>query len=265
MGPMLSDKDLQEAADQLYGAERDRSPIDPLHDTYSGADIGDAYQIQLINIARRVREGAQVRGNKVGLTAKVMQEMLGVNEPDYGHIMSDMLYKSGDSIAASTFCSPKIEVEIAFVLKAALKGPDCTPADVFPATEFVVPVFELIDSRVRDWKIQLFDTIADNASAGGVVLGDTYCSPIGLDLAMVGALLDAQRRDRGDRCRWGGAREPGQCGRMACQQDCGDGSRARCRIDRAAGFVHAPAINVRAGDTIRADIDRLGSVTVSFT
>ena len=164
---MLDSTQRTAAAELLWAAERDLAPIDPLTETYPAIDVVDAYEIQLINIRRKIAGGARVRGHKVGLSSPVMQQMMGVDEPDYGHLLDAMVLGQDAPIPAGRYCYPRIEVEIGYVLGSALPGADCTEADVLAATEYIVPSLELIDSRVRDWRIKLADTIADNASSAG--------------------------------------------------------------------------------------------------
>src|SRR5215469_2851986 len=191
---MLDSTQRTTAAELLWAAERDLAPVDPLTDTFPGIDVVDAYEIQLINIRRRLTAGARVRGHKVGLSSPVMQQMMGVDEPDYGHLLDTMVLSQDVPIAASRYCYPRIEVEIGYVLGASLPGEGCTEADVLAATEYVVPSLELIDSRITDWRIRLADTIADNASSAGVILGAVRRTPAelvaaGIDLANIDAAL----------------------------------------------------------------------------
>ncbi len=192
---MLDSTQRTTAAELLWAAERDLAPIDPLTETFPGIDVVDAYEIQLINIRRKLAAGARVRGHKVGLSSPVMQQMMGVDEPDYGHLLDSMVLRGGDTpIAAGRYCYPRIEVEIGYVLGAPLPGAGCTEADVLAATEYIVPSLELIDSRISDWRIKLADTIADNASSAGVILGAARRTPAelarsGVDLANIDAVL----------------------------------------------------------------------------
>ena len=124
--PMLSDDLRRTVADALRDAERDRSPIPPLRETWPEIDVVDSYEIQLLNIRRRLADGASVHGHKVGLSSKAMQEMMGVDEPDYGHLLSDMEVGHGESVPASRYCYPRVEVEVGFVLGETLPGRGCT-------------------------------------------------------------------------------------------------------------------------------------------
>ncbi|MFD4742854.1 2-keto-4-pentenoate hydratase [Streptomyces virginiae] len=211
---MLSDRHRREAAEILYAAERRRAPVRPLTERYEGIDARDAYEIQLLGIRRRRAEGAVVTGHKVGLSSPVMQAMMGVDEPDYGHLLDGMELREDTPVPVAAYCAPRIEVEIGFVLGADLPGEGCTEADVLAATERVVPALELIDSRIADWRISLADTIADNASSAGYVVGEGR-DPRELDLKAVEVSLHEHGRapgatapgdlddpgDRGDRSR----------------------------------------------------------------
>jgi 2-keto-4-pentenoate hydratase len=191
---MLDSTQRATAAELLWAAERDLAPVSPLTETFPGIDVVDAYEIQLTNIRRKIAAGARVRGHKVGLSSPVMQQMMGVDEPDYGHLLDAMVLTQNVPIPAAGYCYPRIEVEIGYVLGSALPGADCTEADVLAATEYIVPSLELIDSRVRDWRIRLADTIADNASSAGFILGAARRTPAelagrGVDLADIEAVL----------------------------------------------------------------------------
>src|ERR1700729_3753021 len=160
--PMLSSTQRTTAAELLWAAERDLAPIGPLTEAFPGIDVVDASEIQLGNIRRNNAAGARRRGHKVAMSSPVMQQMMGVDEPDYGHLLDSMILRQDAPIPAGGYCYPRIEVEIGYVLGSALPGADCPEADVLAATEYIVPSLELIDSRVRDWRIKLADTIADN-------------------------------------------------------------------------------------------------------
>jgi 2-keto-4-pentenoate hydratase len=281
-GVTLDQTQRAAAAESLWAADRDRAPIEPLTQEYPGIDVADAYEIQLINIRRRLAGGARVRGHKVGLSAPVMQQMMGVNEPDYGHLLDTMTLSPDEPIPVSRYCYPRIEVEIGYVLGASLPGEGCTEADVLAATEYVVPSLELIDSRIRDWRIQLADTIADNASSAGVILGEARRSPAelaaaGIDLANIEAVLYSTTagsavHSTGQAVPWTEAARgntsavlgnPTTAVAWLAQKVASFG------VKLEAGHVILPgsctrAIDARPGDTFRAEFAGLGTVTASF-
>lgn len=185
---MLTTEQCQGLAERLRAAEESRVPVPPPTETHAGIDAADAYEVQLINIRRRLPD-APVVGHKVGLSSAAMQRMMGVDEPDYGHLLADMRLDEDTPVPAGRFCYPRVEVEVGFVLGGDLPGAGCSEVDVLAATEAVVPAIELIDSRVRDWRISLPDTIADNASSAGFVLGRARLSTDKLDVRAIDAVL----------------------------------------------------------------------------
>lgn len=193
---MLSTQLRTELADQLDTAERGRAPIGPLTADHPDIDVVDAYEIQLLNIRRRLQDGAKVVGHKVGLSSLAMQQMMGVDEPDYGHLLADMEVFEDQPVDTARFCFPRVEVEVAFVLGADLPGAGCTEQDVLDATVAFAPSIELIDSRITDWKITLPDTIADNASSAGFVLGKNRVRPADIDIKAIDAVLTSTARSR---------------------------------------------------------------------
>lgn len=178
-----------EAAQSLLRAYETGQPIAPLSQTYEGLDLEDAYAIQLEQVAAWTASGKEILGHKVGLTSLAVQKQLGVNQPDFGHLTNDMFYLSGQPIPPGTFMQPRVEPEIAFVLKKSLHGPNVTVAEAVQAVDYVVASLEIVDSRIADWKITLTDTVADNASSGGVVLGTKPMTLTDVDLRTLGANL----------------------------------------------------------------------------
>lgn len=177
------------AAHSLLTAYESREAVDPLVQTYPDITMDDAYEIQQLQRTHRVAAGATVVGHKIGLTSAAMQRQLGVDQPDYGFLTDDMVHVEQMPVRADRFVQPRIEPEVAFVLKNDLTGPRVTVAQALAAVDFVLPALEIIDSRVRDWKIGLLDTIADNASSGGVVLGSRPSPVEVIDLRVAGCLF----------------------------------------------------------------------------
>ena len=181
---------IEQLGDELYGALTACQVLDPLSSRHPDITIEDAYAIQQRLIARRLGAGERVVGKKIGVTSQAVMNMLGVFQPDFGILLDGMVYNEGQPIEARTLIQPKAEGEIAFVLKKDLMGPGMTAADVMAATEGVMACFEIVDSRIRDWKIQIQDTVADNASCGVFVLGDRLVDPRDVDLATCGMVLE---------------------------------------------------------------------------
>jgi 2-keto-4-pentenoate hydratase len=142
-----------EAAGLLYAAQEGRAPIEPLSQRFPGLKVADAYAIQQVNLSRRLGQGRTVVGHKIGLTSEPMQTLLGVDEPDFGYILDDMVLGNGAAVSAARFCSPRVEPEVAFLLREPLRGPDVTVDDVRAATEAVAVALEIVDSRIADWKL----------------------------------------------------------------------------------------------------------------
>lgn len=183
----LSPATLNALGDELFAALRARSVLAPLTTREPAITIEDAYRISLRFLERRRAEGEQVIGKKIGVTSKPVQDMLGVHQPDFGFLLNSMHVADGStlSLAQHKLIQPRAEGEIAFVLKKDLKGPGVTEEQVLDATEYVSPCFEIVDSRIRDWKIKIQDTVADNASCGVFVIGQDRIAPRALDLAAV--------------------------------------------------------------------------------
>ncbi len=188
----LTNSDVHRYGDELYEAFATNTTVANLRDRAPGITVADAYAIQSHVVQRRIDAGEHIVGKKIGLTSASVQQMLGVYEPDFGQLLSGMVYRNGDTISLDTLIQPRAEGEIAFVLKHDLVGPGITAVDVLRATEYVVPCFEIVDSRVSDWDIKIVDTVADNASCGVYVLGDRPMDPFEVDLALVGMAITVQ-------------------------------------------------------------------------
>ena len=260
----LTDPTRLEAAEALRVAEATQVAVPPLVQTYPDIDVVDAYEIQLLNIRRRLAAGATVYGHKVGLSSKAMQEMMGVNEPDYGHLLSDMLYTEEAAIPTASFLLPRVEVEVGFVLGDDLPGEGCTVEDVLRCTDFVAPAIELIDSRIADWKIGLCDTIADNASSCGVILGKERVRPADIDVRAIDAVLAIN----GDKVAEG--RSDAVLGDPTIAVAWLANKVASFGVRLQKGHVVLPgsctrAYDVKPGDNVVATFSGLGSVSLSFS
>lgn len=179
---------LDGLAEELYRAWRARSAIAPLRDR-GELTLADAYQIQRGFIRRRVDAGERIIGKKIGVTSKAVQDMLSVDQPDFGQLLSGMVRADGGTIDISEMIAPRAEAELAFKLSRDLSGPGVTAADVIAATEWVAPCIEVVDSRIRDWDIGIVDTVADNASCGVFVIGEATAHPLDVDLNLAGMVV----------------------------------------------------------------------------
>lgn len=182
-------KAVKASVKSLLEAYRTAKPIAPLISTYPGLTIDDAYQIQLAQVRAWESDGRRILGRKVGLTSPAMQAQMNVSQPDFGHLMDDMFFAENVPVPADRFMQPRAEPEVAFVLGRDLRGPGITVAEAALAVDYVMASLEIIDSRIENWKIGIVDTIADNASSGGVVLGSTMRRIDELDLRLGGCVL----------------------------------------------------------------------------
>ncbi len=258
------DKNLiTQLGDELYGALVSRQVLEPLTSRHPEITIEDAYHIQQRMIARRLDKGEKIVGKKIGVTSAAVMNLLGVRQPDFGYMLDGMIYNEGESIPIGTLIQPKAEGEIAFMMKKDLSGPGVTAADVLAATEGVMACFEIVDSRIRDWKIKIQDTVADNASCGVFVLGDRLVDPREVDLATCGMVLEKN----GDiACTGAGAATLGNpVNAMVWLAN----TLGRLGIPLKAGEVVlsgslGPMIPVQAGDSLRVTIGGIGGCSVRF-
>jgi 2-keto-4-pentenoate hydratase len=253
----------QEYADALWAAEQDRAPIAPPSEADGSLTVEGAYAIQAINVARRTESGARVLGRKVGLTSRAMQEMLGVDEPDFGVLMDDMFVEEGDDVELGSLILPRVEAEMAFLLERDLAGPGVTAAQVAGAVAGVLPALEIIDSRIADWRITLVDTVADNASSARVVLGGRVTPVADLDLRLVGMAVtrNGVLADTGAGAAVLG--NPLRCVAWLANKVGEFGETLHAGDVVLAGALHR-AFPVGSGDVCRAEFGHLGAVTARF-
>jgi 2-oxo-hept-3-ene-1,7-dioate hydratase len=260
---MLTEEERRRGAADLFRADRDRKTIPQLSRTFPGIEIEDAYAIQRYWAEARIAEGARIIGHKIGLTSRAMQMASKMTEPDYGHITDDMFYNDGAQIPASRFLAPRLEVELAFVMKEALKGPNVRVYDVLRATEFVTPALEIIDYRTEVPRA-ITDTIADNAAAGGMIVGGRTVRPMDLDIRWIGATLSKN----------GIIEESGVSAAIMGHPAAGiawlvnklaavDAYLEPGQIVLAGSFTRP--VSIAPGDVIHADYGPLGAIGVSFT
>lgn len=255
---------ISELGDALYTALRTRQTLSPLTTHHPEISIDDAYYISLHILQRRIAAGEQLVGKKIGVTSKAVQDMLNVHQPDFGFLTDAMHYVNGASISLSQsgLIQPRAEGEIAFILKEDLHG-NVTREDVLDATEWVLPCFEIVDSRITDWKIRIQDTVADNASCGVFVLGDQRTAPRELDLASV--RLDLLRNGIASGSGLGSAVQGHPAEAVAWLAN----TLGRFGIPFRAGEIIlsgslAPLVPASAGDSFELTIEGLGAASVSF-
>ncbi len=186
--------DYKKVAADLFDAQENVYQIETISNFYPDMTVKDAYQIQLENIRKRKDRGEKVIGMKIGLTSRGMQKLLGVDEPDYGHLMDPMLLLEGEVCPVKRLLQPKVEGELAFCMKKTLKGPGVTIVDVYNSVDWVAPAIEIVDSRIKDWKIKLVDTIADNGSSAMLVLGSGMTPIEKIDMRLIGMVLEKNGR-----------------------------------------------------------------------
>ena len=254
---------LTALADEFDSAYADLAPIDQVSTRFPGLTIADAYEIQLEQIRRRVARGSTVVGHKVGLTSLAMQKQMDVDQPDFGHLTDDMVFIEHAVVPTARFLQPRIEPEIAFVLRKPLSGPGVGVAEALDAVDFVLPAMEIIDSRVRDWKIALIDTIADNASSGGIVLGSTPVKVDSIDLRLSGCVMT--RNGEVATTGAGGAVLGSPISALVWLAN----TLGRLGVTLESGHVilpgsQTPSVAVAPGDVFTARFGGIGSVTTRF-
>lgn len=254
----------RDLADELWQADQTAQPVEPLTDRHPDLVIADAYAIQTINIDRRLAAGSRIIGRKVGLTSRPMQQLLGVDEPDYGVLLEDMVVEDGDEIALSRLVQPRVEAELAFVMDRDLAGPGVTTANALAAIAGVLPAVEVVDSRVADWRIKLVDTVADNASSGLIVMGGRIRRVDELDLRLLGVVVTrgGELLDTGAGAAALG--NPARCVAWLANKLAAFGASLRAGDIVLPGAVHR-MVPVVAGDVFRAEFAHLGAVTVRFS
>lgn len=266
---MIDAATVAELADRLHEAERTRTPMRQLSLQHPDMTVADAYVVQRAWVDRKVAEGRRLIGHKVGLTSTVMQQSLGIDEPDHGALLDDMRFDDGADVPFDRFIKPRVEIELAFVLDRDLRGDGCTAEDALAATAYVTPAMEILDARVQMTDPEtghlrtIVDTVSDNAADAGVVLGDIQVKPDEIDLRWVPGLLiqngtivesgvSAAVLDHpANAVAWLAKR----LGALGVTLEAG-------QVILAGSFIRA--VPVAKGDVLRADYGGIGSIGCTF-
>ncbi|MCH2559287.1 MAG: 2-oxopent-4-enoate hydratase [Alcanivorax sp.] len=260
----MSSEMIQRYGDELFEALRGNTTVAPLTERESELDLDTAYRISLHLLQRRLDDGEAVIGKKIGVTSQAVQDMLDVRQPDFGYLTDRMVYADGDTIPiADNLIAPRAEGEIAFVLKRDLRGPGVTSAEVLAATDFVFPCFEIVDSRIQDWRIRIQDTVADNASCGVFALGDTGRRPAHVDLGTCGMVMEKNGVIVATGAGAAALGSPLNCVAWLAN------TLGRLGVPLKAGEVIlsgslVPLVPVASGDHIRVTVGDLGSCSLRF-
>ena len=266
---MLNQQMIENLAERLDQAERSKSRVRAFTIEYPDLTIEDAYAIQRSWTALQVKQGRVIRGHKIGLTSKAMQNAVGISEPDYGVLFEDMFYADAGEIPFDRFEAPRIEVELAFILKAPLKGPRCSIFDVLNATDYVMPALEILETRMHrvdpETKAprKVMDTISDNAANAALVLGGRPFRPNDVDLRWVGALLFRNGQIEETGVAAGVLNHPANGIAWLANRLAPHGEHLAAGEVVLAGSFTRP-VDIRKGDTFHADYGKFGSISCQF-
>jgi 2-oxopent-4-enoate/cis-2-oxohex-4-enoate hydratase len=260
----MKDKQITLCGDELYEAMVQRKTLSPFTERFDDITIEDAYKISLRMIEQRVSAGEKIIGKKIGVTSKAVQDMLNVHQPDFGFLTDSMAFSEGQEMPISQLLiQPKAEGELAFILKKDLLGPGITNTDVLAATDYVVPCFEVIDSRIENWNIKIEDTVADNASCGLFVLGEGGIDPNKVDLTTCNMVVEKNGAVISTGIGAAAMGDPVNCVTWLAN------TLGEFGIPLKAGEVIlsgslVPLEPVQAGDQMSVTVDGIGSASVRF-
>lgn len=258
-----NNEQLQALADRLYDAETSGQACKPVRDEIGVTDLDTAYAIQQLNVDRALAAGRRLVGRKIGLTSVAVQKQLGVDQPDFGALFSDMVVPDGELISASAVMQPKVEAEIALVLGKDLDVANPTIVDLIGATDYLLPAIEIVGSRVENWDIKITDTIADNASCGLIVLGDSPAKLSDVDMRLCGMVMDKN----GEPASLGAGKaclgSPMNAALWLAKKMVEMGTPLKAGDLVMTGAL-GPMVPVAAGDNFEARISGVGSVRAIF-
>lgn len=251
-------------AEQIRLAESSGVPIPPISEQLQADSVDDAYAVQQINTKFHLDAGRRISGRKIGLTSPAVQKQLGVDQPDFGMLWKDTEYQDGEEIPISRVLQPKIECELALVLGKPLSMEQPGFADVIRAVDYVVPAFEIVGSRIADWKINIYDTIADNASSGMYVLGGPARKISDVDLRLCGMVVEHQGQPVSTGCGAACLGHPINAAVWLAREMVKYDAPLQ-EGDIVLTGALGPMVNVSPGDRFSARISGVGSVRTSFT
>ena len=260
---MLTQKQRQEAVASLLDSHRTKVQGKRPSEMFPEIEIEDSYAISSMVAEERVKFGAKVVGHKIGLTSKAMQAASKIDEPDYGYIFDDLLLENGAKVPFENYCVPRVEPELTFVLREPLRGPGVGLVDVLRATEYVVPSIEIIDARVTEPR-RIFDTVADNGAAAGLILGGRPVRPHEVDLRWVGAIFHRNADIEETGIAAGVLGHPAMAVAWLANKLGPFGTALEPGHMLLSGSFTRPVWAAK-GDTLMADFGPLGTVSVQFT
>lgn len=259
----MNDREIEVAANLLWNAAQCREAVAPLRDGFPGMTADDAYAVQAFNTERQLRSGARLVGRKIGLTAPAVQRQLGVDQPDFGMLFADMAFADGEPVPWPCLMQPKAEAEVALVMERDLPEAGITMGELIRAVAFALPAIEIVGSRIADWNIRFVDTVADNASSGAFVLGNTPVGLAGLDLRLAGMVMERA----GEQVSLGAGAaclgHPLNAALWLANRMAGLG-RGLAAGDVVLTGALGPMVAVRPGAVLEARIEGLGSVRAVF-
>jgi len=245
----------------LLNARASLSAIPPFTESDPELGVAEGYAIQQHLLALLLEQGETLAGYKLGLTSLPMQELLGVDQPDFGPIFSSTIYRDGATVSVSDFIAPRVEAEIAVVLKKDLTGPHCTPAQVYQATDGLLAAIEIVDSRITDWKIKIADTIADLASGGAIALSSTLIPVDACDPRLIGMVFTKNGEIIATGAGAAALGDPLAAVAWLANTLAPLGVTLRSGSVIMTGALHAMA-PISPGDTFRAEFAHLGPITL---
>lgn len=258
---IISDEQARAWADDLFEARRTGVPIPPFTDSNPELGMLDGYAIQQHLTRRLVESGEVICGYKLGLTSAAMQQLLGVDQPDFGPVFASTVFRDGVEIPVDRFIAPRMEAEIAVILDTELSGPHCTPADARAATRGLAASLEIVDSRIASWKIKLADTVADLASNGAIALSSSVVGIDDIDPRLIGMVFTKNGEQVATGAGAAALGDPLAAVAWLANTLAPLGVTLPAGSVVMTGALHA-MVPVQPGDVFRADFDRLGPITI---